>query len=577
MPSPNPSDEAASPSANSNPEEYTNTPVEAVPVRQKSWNDLDGSILREDVQDPDALKRLLLMCRHKGRHYVTVRAMMLLYRICRVLVAVCKQWNSALQAHPYWAIFCSDVKCEKCKAESPSTSPWHNATTILRRHCLPCLHNNLEGSHFESTSTDHSHPRLICRGCVISDPDEDSKDSFNLLPRSRYWDPIVPDDDAEAETQGPFGLAPPIPFHVKQEFEDVDQPTISVYCQCCRTARLELALRQEEFPTIDQCRRGDVFMDALLRAYIDEGYMPLREVVDLVARQLWMLKYAHLDERRLELYDQVAESTDVMEALESQLYEHHEGTAALVAASPNLRHYMAVEDRLCSMFVEESLRAKILYGDWVNSIEPSRPPTIRAEHPAKCHPVLTDCYREITWVADKEMRMCMGRKPSIKVAKRCLRLNSNYLHRLFEKMFSDILSMALWDAMVRIVSTVSARKSKPGAKVVKPCNFDLERVNGYLRHAKTWQYLSNPLMDWDKVEEIPLIPTKFQGLPQSTLDIIQRTWDRACATAPAIERNVSAARSAKRPRSEEYHAGKRKSTKRQKTAGTTWIEYCPTS
>ena len=44
MPSPSPSDEASTPLANPNPEEHT--PIKAVPAHQKSWNDLDGSILR---------------------------------------------------------------------------------------------------------------------------------------------------------------------------------------------------------------------------------------------------------------------------------------------------------------------------------------------------------------------------------------------------------------------------------------------------------------------------------------------------------------------------------------------------
>lgn len=332
---------------------------------------------------------------------------------------------------------------------------------------------------------------------------------------------MIPEDDIEAERLGPFGNSVPLPFRVTQEYDDVDQPTVSNYCQYCRTARLEQALHLVGLPSVEDCRYEDRFMDVLLRTYVDKGCMPLREVVDLIGRQLWMSQCHGVQERRDELYRKATASMVVLDALEFKYHEHHEGTAALVGDSPNLRHHLAVEDEVCSVLVTELVRSKILHGDWVSAVEPVRPATIRAEHPAKCRPVLRGCLREVTWVANAEALEWMRRKPSVKVALPCLEPPSEYLRRLFQKTFRDILSNTLSGAMLNIASVLSTKKVKPSS-TAQPGELDLKRIHKYLREERFWKHRDNMLMEWPSFEEIPLVPTTIEGLPQSTLDVIRR-------------------------------------------------------
>ncbi|KAJ3555129.1 hypothetical protein NM688_g2747 [Phlebia brevispora] len=489
------------------------------------WNSLDDSVICKistlyinSFPLPESWQRLEYVSPNNERcktHKVLRKGFRL-----HDLMRVCTRWYRSLRTHPYWATFSKRIRCDTCNASCQGSDPWRVSYRILRDHCEGCLYN-LKPSHMLPEGHVHSPSCTECLMFVI--PEE----SFGLAPRvinhgfcfDREQQKCWPTDAQKNE------------FAVNPLTVRSDGSIIVPLCQPCRAEALDRIAKLSGLESLEKCREYHSFLEMVVDTYLSPG---------CITENLFYEQFLN------EEYETASQSTQLCQELDTNTYDFDARSRALVTASPKLERHIVLHFQARVRYAQHLLWDRIMKGYWVNIIEPARPTVLRAEHPVNNAPLPNrnaQSVRVVTWVADARSRKWLPNTGLIEVAPPSLdiELIPVPVQTLFKDTYNDLLFRLLLGPLGNIAVHISKAKKKPGKSTTSSRIPDLKLVFKHLKNEKFW--VDTKTKEWVNYI-LPLIPSRLENLPESTVAVIDAAWRHAYETA--VNRTVDGSQLADR-------------------------------
>lgn len=428
---------------------------------------------------------------------------------------------------------------------------------------------------------------------------EDSREILELRPRPTYHRAIFADHEESPMDIDTFRITIDREvFACAPNRDKVVWPHARLICQCCRARTVEQIIDYHEHRHVEDYRKQDPIDAMLIDTYIDTGCTNIDGLWSTLQGLKWVRALPGHAEIREAEYAGARSDQAKLQKIDEYTFVNtdsfSEAERSFGDASSKLKRYVLLEHFSLTNVLKRLAKERIMNGDWVHALEPARPVRIRAEHPAKCSPILGGRPWCVTWVSDASI--CeWDPDPTVKVMPGRLAPPTFFLRRKVLETYEAVMGELLLQPMANVVASIVAKKNaRPDpSKVLRALASDMERVIKFLRDERYWK---NPTTRrW--YPQIPLVPTSTRGLPQSTKETLRsvrsrrfyitfrrlirvtpQLWLKACApyfmdcacticlrTVAAKEASRHHKHRQKRPRDEAIGSNEPEAAKRRKT------------